>query len=630
MKTRLQQIFSIPWLADLSAVAGILAYTWQLWSFAHSQRSVLDEGLYLYKGLQYVLGRYQPFEPYSFWTNQMPLSFYIPGWVQVIFGPGLRTGRYFAVLLAALMLVAVWLTARRIGSPWIGAGAAWAFVLMPATARIYSQAVSQGLVACLLGWIMALALGERRRMWQLVLAGLLSGVMVMARINMLPVLVLLALYIWWERDFKSALWVGLAGLAVVVVGHAAFWPGILSIWGSLGQRFGIAALKPWFPPEGVTPFWQQDVAFSDRFNSFFETVRYHFIPIAGLLVVAFLWPHRRDWKSTSHFKMTVFLAALFVMMILMHTWAAVGNDYCVLCLRVYTGFYESLGILLLAASLRSWRRELPRWAQMLAVSLVFATLLGIGYSGAQDINAAFPVEFFRYLMNIGVPIHRASGWDTVELWRIAANFLHLDFEQSFDLFKLLVPLALTGLAGGLILLFSGMQARRYRGASLPRSFGVWTLILFIVTGSLLSPTRVLSDGYQVYDCGGDEIAVFEQVGVYLRETLPPGAKIYWKGYTPVNLLYVPEVEIYPPQLNLAYTYKTTGETEALYRYGWWNEELSRRWIAEADYALIEVRYYDREQWLKDVLESGDFEELMPTISTAPCTDDAIIRIFKRK
>ena len=76
---------------------------------------MLDEGLYLYKGFLYASGRYWPFQDFGPWTNHMPLAFLIPGWIQRLVEPGLRTGRLYALALAALFLLAVWILARRLG-----------------------------------------------------------------------------------------------------------------------------------------------------------------------------------------------------------------------------------------------------------------------------------------------------------------------------------------------------------------------------------------------------------------------------------------------------------------------------------------------------------------------------------
>src|SRR5688500_12101583 len=108
-----------PFLAEGFSLAGILFYSFELWQFAHLQSSVLDEGRYLYEGWLCATGQYLPVQAYGPWTNQMPLAFFIPGWIEIIFGPGLRTGRMFAFVLAVLAVIGLWLTARRLSGRWV-------------------------------------------------------------------------------------------------------------------------------------------------------------------------------------------------------------------------------------------------------------------------------------------------------------------------------------------------------------------------------------------------------------------------------------------------------------------------------------------------------------------------------
>jgi hypothetical protein len=153
-------------------------------------------------------------------------------------------------------------------------------------------------------------------------------------------------------------------------------------------------------------------------------------------------------------------------------------------------------------------------------------------------------------------------------------------------------------------------------------------MVFLAAGWLLSPSVALGAGYQTYDCGGDVIASYEAVGADLAARIPAGAKVYWEGgLSPAPLLYIPTVELYPPQLNAGYTFRIGGDPEALLRYGFWNQELAEQWLAEADFILVQERFY--EGWLKQaLLEPGKFEALGQTSPTVSCREDARIRIFR--
>jgi len=101
----INRIQSLPVVAELIALAGAFVFLLQALQSATRQASILDEGLYLVKGFLFTSGRYIPFQADGPWTNQMPLSYLIPGTIQLLFGTGLRTGRIFSVILGVLILL---------------------------------------------------------------------------------------------------------------------------------------------------------------------------------------------------------------------------------------------------------------------------------------------------------------------------------------------------------------------------------------------------------------------------------------------------------------------------------------------------------------------------------------------
>jgi len=109
-----------------------------------------------------------------------------PCFMQMLFGAGLRSGRYFSVLLGILILVGLWIVARRLGGRWWAAGMVWIVAINPAFANGYSMAVSQALVACILTWVLVLALDEKAALWRLVLASVMAGLLILVRVNMTP------------------------------------------------------------------------------------------------------------------------------------------------------------------------------------------------------------------------------------------------------------------------------------------------------------------------------------------------------------------------------------------------------------------------------------------------------------
>lgn len=621
-------------LADVLSGLGGAIYAVQSWIYARTQASILDEGAYLVSGYLFASGRYRPFQDYGPWNNQMPLSFLIPGYFQALFGPGLRTGRYLAVLLGILMLVGLWLAARRLGGRWWAAGAVFAVVLNPAAVKMYSVLASQVLVACMLAWVLALTLGENRPRWQLVLGAILAAGMALARLNLIPVLPLLLAYIFWQHGRRAGAWASVAGLIILIGGHALFWPGILRMWAAWIPGEAVPFLAPWRPPAG-TPVWNPVVGFENRLLSFLYGFRFHFVALVGAVTALFLWPRRSEWQSESHLRASLFLAVLFGILFLAHAWAslgintqtydALGRNYCVFCFPVYLAFFSSLGILLVIASAGSWRRQLPGWLQLFIAGVVLVLSLGLGYSAFDplgDIWLNWRVPRLRTFITTGQLL---PGY--VPLWEYLKNNVGL----PYNLARRLLP-ALAGCMAGLMVLgiayLISRLSRRDHAGSRP-AFGALVLLVFLLTGWLLSPGPALGAGYRNYDCGGDVITSYEEAGAALAATIQPGARVYWQGgLSPAPLLYLQDIEIYPPQLNAGYSFRIGGDRDELLKYGFWNQELAEQWLTEADFVLVQERFY--EGWLKEALEEpGQFEMVSTTPPTVTCRDDARIFIFRK-
>ncbi len=614
--------------ADLLAAAGMLLFAIQLGLNAHFQVSVLDEGLYLYKGLLFVSGRYQPFQDYGPLTNQMPFAFLIPGVVQFLFGPGLRVGRYFAVLLSLFMILGLWLTSRRLTNPWLAAGAVWVFALIPAASKIYSMAISEGLIACLLVWVMFLTLGEKRQLWQLVLGSILAGLVVMVRINLLPLLPLLCLYILWQNGWKSAAWATLACALTVVISHAFYWPNILRLWAYWLPENLVPFLKAWRPPLGALPFWNPTVTLAVRLSSLMDGVRFYFIPVIGALTAWVLWPRKSTWKSPALYRIAVFLSALFLSLLALHAWASLIQNYCVYCFPIYLSFFASIGLLLVIVTIASWQTRLDRWRQIAAGLIIIAVFAGIGFN-------LIPAAFIEKVMELPVPRIRSMHFlpGNAELWQVISNKFHLELEALVPIFSMVIPVLFGVVCCGIGLLIAIMLPRLYKRFPTQISAGTQVLSFILLAGWILSPTAWLGNGYHRYDCAGDVLAADELAGKALPEAIAPRALIFWRGISPVTLLHLPQAAIYPAQLNGDYSFRLGGETDELLRYGWWDKSLGLQWAKEADFILV-AQKYDK-GWLKDTLESGDYQEITIFPARAnneysDCLADVYPRIFTKK
>ena len=616
-------------LADIFSIIGIFIFVIQLVIFAYHQAPVIDEGLYLYKGLLFVSGRYQPFQDYGPLTYQMPLAFMIPGTIQFLFGPGLTVGRYFSVLLSLFTIVGLWLTCRRLTNPWLATGAVYVLVLTPAAAKMYSMAISEGLVACLLVWIMALNLGEGLRLWQLVLGSFLAGVTVMIRIDFLVLLPILCLYILWQHGWRTAIWSTLACLVPAIIIHAVYWPNVLRLWAYWLPESLAPFLKAFRPPVGALPFWNPTISLTDRLSSLSEGIRFYFVPIVGAVIALVLWPRKSTWKNLSQYRIAVFLSVLFFSMVVLHLWTSLiqTTDSCVYCFPIYVSFYAGLGLMLVIVTITSWQTSLDRWRQAISGIVIINLISLLGYS-------LIPDQFIETVMKLPVPrirsLHILPG--KAELWRVISNKFHLDLALVSDIFSVIVPLLLGALFCGMILLLAKILPHLIKRLPSNASAGAYALIILVLVGWALSPTTWLGNGYHRYDCNGNVLSADKLVGRALQQVIQPQAKIFWRGISPVTLLHLPEARIYPAQLDGDYAYRLGGDMDALERFGWWDEALGRKWISDADYVLIAQKYYYG--WIKNTLESGNYQEIYAypaTIESAssPCLAALTPRVFKK-
>ncbi len=623
MKSFLRFFDRRSFLADLLSVIGMAVYAAMLWMFAHIQVSVLDEGLYLYKGWLFASGRYAPFQQFGPWTNQMPLSFLIPGWMEMLFGLGMRTGRMLAFALSLLMILGLWLTSRRLGGRWVALGVIVTLTLNPAAARMYTMAASQGLVACLLAWTMFFSLGADRKNWQLFVGGLLAGVAVMVRINLLPLLPLLAMYVFWEnwgRGYKSAFWM-LGGMLISFGGvHLVYWPNILQLW---AKWLPFPFLKDWFPPKTI-PTWKPDNPFEFRVASFFLAFRYHFAALTGAFTSWILWP--KAWKSRSQFRIASFLSVLLAIFFILHAWAALGNEYCVFCFPTYTSFYGGVGLLLLAVTVSAWNFNPPRWRKWLGGLSFLALLAGMAYSAEGTAEILLGEFFYKHLLATPFPF-----WKGAQIWQVVANKFQLEYKVIFDAVHAWFPVALAVGFGLLTFAAARILMSRKTGASVAVSardeaLGVG-LVALTVIGILFSATPLLAGEYNSYDCPTDVIPGYEAAGAELRQVIPSGATVYWAGYSPVTLLALPDVTIYPSQLHGTYSFRIADDDQALLKYGWWNQYLAEKWLYEADFVLVEQRNLKSNDWLEEKLLN--FERVLVT-GAQSCQPDSTLLVYRRK
>lgn len=605
-----------PWLPLIVAGLGAVLYLIQAANYAHTTVSSLDEGSYLIKGMYYLNGTYKPFEPYGPLTNKAPFAFLIPGLAEHLFGAGLRAGRYFSIFAGLLTLLGTWIAARRWAGNWLAAFSVWVFASSPMIVKLHARAVSEVLIACMLAWICALALDEKRSLWRIALASLLAAVAVFTRQNMAPLLPFLILYVYFQHGKRAGM-LSLAAAALAFLAfHSAYWPRVMTIWAPWLPQSLTPFLDAFRIPADSVPVWNPDIDFWNRLNAFFQGIRYHFIPlIGGFFGLILLPPRLADWKSAPAMRAAFFLAVSFFSLALMHGWAALASQYesysCVFCFSNYLGFFDPLGILFfVVAFTHAWNRNPNRVVKIVSIFIVLLAAAGIGYSLFEFVGDG--------LLNLPiVPRLRPGGVGFIAIVDALTQGLNMPLaavkrwiSSSFGLFA--------GLSV-LLLAFFIWKRKQIR----------FTPILvnsFLVTGFILSPLLHLGESRR--DCPKtDIIRDHEELGAYLASIIPPDSLVYWDGgnaYTP--MLYVPQARIFPPQINDGYTFHIGGDPDALYYFSHWNAELDQRWRAEAGIFIIEAKRY--ESW-KNFLAPAEFHEFAPPPAAPACNAGAELRIFQR-
>ena len=613
----MSQIKRFPYVLELITLIGVVFYVAQSWYFANSLDSIGDEGSYLYKGYMFARGDYYPFQENTFWTNKAPLSFLIPGYIQLWFGPGLPEARYFAIFLGLLMMIAIWITARRLGGNVWAALAVWVFAVSYAQISVYSEAVSQGLVACMLAWMFALTLGEDRPLWQLVLGSALAILVVMTRQNMAVVPAVLVGYIFWQYGTKAG-WSALGTSAVLFIAfHLIYWPGILQIW------------VPWLP-QSLTPFLdsfrvsaqltQTDFVFDasplSRLRSLATGIHDHFFVFLGSIGALILWPARDGWKSSAQFKMAVFLGVTFFTLFLMHTLASLPTDYCVHCFSAYQTFYTTAGLFFVIVVFSNRiRYSKGRLAILLPVLLFFAASMGLYYYQSWG---------DWLLTKIQVPrvnrILRQGEFATISLTDL---FTHT-FRLPLDLQRRIAPVA-GGIFLGLLLIALVWAAHRFflqRDARANYQFTNILLSCCLLTGTLFPV--VLNERYGEENCSGTFLTYYEEAGRSFSDLLPPGSVVYWKGSGRhlAFMLYVDDVKLFLPQIHAGGGYMA-GDTQELLRMGLYNEELDRQWRESADILVFWPTYVTED--VEEFLDQPGYERVPFDMGKlALCEDELLV------
>jgi hypothetical protein len=232
-------------------------------------------------------------------------------------------------------------------------------------------------------------------------------------------------------------------------------------------------------------------------------------------------------------------------------------------------------------------------------------------------------------MDLKIPsLHKGSFLQGIyPVWDVLLNRFGLSRATQ----EFVIP-TVVGFFSGLILIILAWIIRViFKKIQLKYSFSAILLFNFIIIGSLLSPTKLLAGEGSIGTCPNSNIIRrYENIGAYLSSIIPANSLVYWEGYTPLSLLYLHNIQIFPGQLNMKFYYREGGDPDYLEKKGYWNEELATRWIKEADYLLFSQESF---QFRLDVVGEEifeGFEELPMSENINPCDENSRILIYKRR
>jgi hypothetical protein len=605
-----RKLNSYPWLPAVLAIAGFFAYILRAVEIARTKTSFLDEGLYLYKGYLFATGQQIPFADYGVWTNHAILSFLIPGYVQKWFGPGLETGRYFMIFLSLFTLLGLWVFAKRWGNAWWAAGAVWAMALNPAEIKVHTLAISEGLVAALLVWIVVLVVGAERPLWQVLLGAALTAPLVLTRENLAFVPPILFLYIFWQHGWKAGLLAGLCAGLLFLAGNAFYFPNNLKFWADRAPDSLFTFLRNWkMTAVGGTSLPEPEESNLYRIVLYFWlTFRLHFISLVSAVVVWLLLPFHFARPLSERTRAVIFLSGLLIVLYAAHVQAAFFGEFCISCILLYIGYFDFLGLMMLVIAAPLLLKQLSPLRQAIVFVVIALIILGIGFSSHEDLSPDFAKAMIERL-------------DGTYLWGTLIHHIDLPHLLLFRVTFVLLVSALVIVVGALVL---WLLHYRFPGGRT----GLLALNLFLILGLILSPTKVLGAGSDFFDCEGEDVfASYRRAGDKLSKIIEPGSKIYWEGRLLTIFLYLPDVEIYPPQMNHVHSYFVGGDADTLLRFSQWNDELARQWLAEADYILLQNT--EKVYLTDEMLESGAFEKVTSAPRAERCRWQSVIQVYRR-
>jgi hypothetical protein len=284
-------------------------------------------------------------------------------------------------------------------------------------------------------------------------------------------------------------------------------------------------------------------------------------------------------------------------------------------------------------SWKYWRKKVGFARQILIIFFIVTIFIGIAYSLNETLDVQ-PNEMIQSVLRLAQNPSQFPTGLKGQFLHILSNIFVIQNEREVVSLSKRLSLSFYGAVAGLLflLLTSLILQIRKRLSKYSVSFGSVALQSFLLMGFLLLPSNLLSNNNS-FQCRDDQISNFESLGNELAHRIPSGSQIYWLGYSPSLLLYLPNVKIYPPQLNGYNTFSTAANSNELYREGRWNNDLAELWASEATHIILtQLVYESADLVVEKYVKTGLYSEIpLDTTSFYTCdeTNQLEIRLFKR-
>ena len=596
----------------------IILYIFQAAGYVHHVQPVMDESTYLLKGKWFLDGTFQPFQEYGPLTNKPPLSFMTLGISQLMLEPGLKSGRIIAIFFGVIMLLGLWLTVNRLKGKWWALFSIVLFVISPAWVIYYSRAMTQGISSLLVVWSLFFLLGEKKKKWEPYVGVVLAVMTTMIRQNMLPFLGLVVLYILWTEGIKQGWKPVLAGILVFMLSNAVFWPKIYTnVYASHLPEIINNVIYKFIKMDPLSEVAiQKDFLLIDEIQVLFDGVRFFFVPCLAT-IAAFFAVSPKTLIINKKYRNLAFLAFSFAILTAIHFLASVRENIFLYSFPAYIAFYLPLGIILIPELISALSDRQVKNTHIIFAVVVILLMAGIGLSLREQIAP--------FLLKLRVPSSTSFFHGKYELWDV----LLARFGIPVSTQNYLLPIVVGALIGLVVLAFAGIVWVFMKKNEKPIFYNNLLCFILVFLGLILSPSFILSGTGSIGVCENDVLERNKMIGEKLQSTLSTGANIYWEGNIPIPLLYLTNFSIHPVQLNMHFNYLRGGDPDNVERNGYWNDELAKLWVKEADYLLLSPETAASRGIQSDPAYQEMFSLQEITESLNPCSDSTVLMIFKR-